>query len=51
MGCSRREERPEHNADWEGTLRGDTVLAGDFNAHSQRWNPHVTTQINQAWKT
>jgi len=46
---SEGQEQPERNADWEGILEGDTVLAGDFNGHSRRWNQHATTQRNQTF--
>jgi len=46
---SEGQERPERNADWEGIFEADTALAGDFNAHSRRWNQHATTQRNQTF--
>jgi hypothetical protein len=33
-------ERPAEKADWNDILSEDCILAGDFNAHSPRWNPH-----------
>jgi hypothetical protein len=38
--------RPAHLANWADILREDTILAGDFNAHSPRWNPHESQRRN-----
>lgn len=38
-------ERPTWKLRWQGIIRqGGTVLAGDFNAHSRRWDPGCTEQ-------
>ena len=34
--------RPAESADWDNILTEDCVVAGDFNAHSPRWNPLCT---------
>jgi hypothetical protein len=39
-------DRPAHLANWPEILSEDTVLAGDFNAHSPRWNPHNPPRRN-----
>lgn len=31
--------RPAEGAEWDRLLDRDCLLAGDFNAHSPRWNP------------
>jgi hypothetical protein len=34
-------ERPARHADWDAILAdAEVILAGDFNAHSPRWNPY-----------
>jgi hypothetical protein len=35
--------RPAHNANWKRIINPNTIIAGDFNAHSPRWNPLCTT--------
>jgi len=38
-------ERPARKLNWQRAIRqGSTVLAGDFNAHSIRWNPRCPVQ-------
>jgi hypothetical protein len=31
--------RPAERARWDAILEGEAIVAGDFNAHSPRWNP------------
>jgi ribonuclease HI len=33
-------ERPAHNAAWEDIVTDQTIICGDFNAHSPIWNPY-----------
>jgi hypothetical protein len=40
------EGRPAHHANWTEILGEDTIIAGDFNAHSPRWNPHDPPRRN-----
>jgi hypothetical protein len=42
----RGEGRPAHHANWTEVLGEDTIIAGDFNAHSPRWNPHGPLRRN-----
>ena len=43
QGTSRTaRERRAHQADWDGILSESSILAGDFNAHSPRWNQLCT---------
>jgi hypothetical protein len=40
-------ERPARKLNWQRVIRqGGTVLAGDFNAHSTRWDPRCQVQRN-----
>jgi endonuclease/exonuclease/phosphatase family metal-dependent hydrolase len=40
-------ERPAQKLHWEKLIRqGGTVLAGDFNTHSKRWDPRCQVQRN-----
>ena len=45
-------ERPARKLKWQRVMRqGSTVLAGDFNAHSSRWDPECQVQRNaMLWK-
>jgi len=43
-------ERPARKLDWRRVIRqGSTVLAGDFNAHSIRWDPSCQVQRDAAF--
>ena len=43
-------ERPAQQLNWQRVIRqGGTVLAGDFNAHSRRWDPRCRGQQNAAF--
>jgi len=44
---SRERERPARKLNCQRVIRqGGTVLAGDFNAHSSRWDPRCHLQRN-----
>jgi hypothetical protein len=38
--------RPARYADWAHIINANTILAGDCNAHSPRWNPQCTTSTD-----
>ena len=39
--------RPARTLNWHRVIRqGSSVLAGDFNAHSKRWDPRCQVQRN-----
>jgi hypothetical protein len=43
-------ERPARKLNWQRVIRqGGTVLAGDFNAHSKRWDPRCQVQRDAAF--
>jgi len=43
-------ERPARKLNWQRVIRqGSTVLAGDFNAHSIRWDPRCQVQRDAAF--
>ena len=43
-------ERLARKLSWQRVIRrGGTVLAGDFNAHSRRWDPGRRVQRNAAF--
>jgi endonuclease/exonuclease/phosphatase family metal-dependent hydrolase len=45
-------ERPVRSLDWQKVIRqggGGTVLAGDFNAHRQRWAPRCTERTEATY--
>jgi len=43
-------ERPAQKLNWQRVIRqGSTVLAGDFNAHSIRWDPRCQVQRDAAF--
>jgi ribonuclease HI len=42
-------DRPAERADWDSILLVDTILAGDFNAHSRRWNPQCEQRRDAAF--
>jgi endonuclease/exonuclease/phosphatase family metal-dependent hydrolase len=43
-------ERPARKLNWQSVIRqGGTVLAGDFNAHSSRWDPRCSAQQDAAF--
>jgi hypothetical protein len=43
-------ERPARKLNWQRVIRqGSTILAGDFNAHSIRWDPRCQVQRDAAF--
>jgi len=41
--------RPAREADWSKIVTDETLLAGDFNAHSHRWNTQCIHERDATW--